>query len=870
MQAKEISSGIPSLDLVLKGLRLGDNVVWQVDRLENYLAFVLPFAEKALSENRDLIYLRFAPHPAVLPQMSGLETIEVSPGNGFDSFSSQVHRIIKERGVGAFYVFDSLSSLVDDWATDELVANFFQVTCPYLRELDTVAYFALARGLHSHRAVARIRDTTQVLVDVYSAGENLHIHPIKVFDRYSSEMFLPHVFSQGTMTPVVQSGLASELSQAASQSPLRTRTGSIAPWDSVHRRLMQYSEEELNLPEKAPEVAALKQELARMLIGSHPEFNRLTDQYLTVRDLMAIRSRLIGSGRIGGKAAGMLLARRILLKESGEIDFSLVMEEHDSFYIGSDVFFTFLVDNDLFRLRLRLTSDLKNAENEFEDVERRFLEGRFPDDIMEQFRDLLDYFGQAPIIVRSSSLLEDSFGNSFAGKYRSEFCPNQGGPEQRLADFMRAVKLIYASALNPDALSYRTERGLGDSDEQMAILVQRVSGARYKEYYFPPLAGVAFSHNLYQWTDKIDPEQGMIRLVMGLGTRAVNRQGADYPRVMAVSHPLLRPEIGQRVAAYSQKRIDLLDLRRNRFAVMPLKEAIDNDFPALAMFMSEMEDDLVKEPVGNKVSDLERAVPTFNNLVTKSGFIKAMKEMLATLEDAYQYPIDTEFTAFVDADGAFRVNLLQCRPLRLHGVPAEVAIPDDIPPEHVLFQAGRTIFGGMVHDIRYIIYLDPEAYAEKASHEIKASMGRMVGRINRHPELSREKFVIMGPGRWGSSNINLGVNASYADLNHASVLVELAREEAGHVPDVSFGTHFFLDLVEAGIIYLPVYPDDPEAGFNRDFFENAENQLLDLLPEATAFEEFIKVIEVPAVAGGKNAGVAADPRSCRSLCYLDS
>jgi len=155
-------------------------------------------------------------------------------------------------------------------------------------------------------------------------------------------------------------------------------------------------------------------------------------------------------------------------------------------------------------------------------VEQRFLAGRFPVAIQEQFRAMLDYYGQAPIIVRSSSLLEDSFGNAFAGKYRSLFCANQGDPDVRLADFMRAVKLVYASALNPDALSYRCKRGLGENDEQMAILVQRVSGMPYTSIL--SFAGrVAFSHNLYSWNDRIDTRQGIIRLVFGLGTRAVER-----------------------------------------------------------------------------------------------------------------------------------------------------------------------------------------------------------------------------------------------------------------------------------------------------------------------------------------------------------
>jgi hypothetical protein len=848
-----ISSGIDSLDRVIEGLRLGDNVVWQVDELDSYLFFARPFAERALEDGRKVVYLRFAPHPLILEPREQLAAIEVDPGPGFDHFSGQVNRIIEERGPEVFYVFDNLSSLVDDWATDELVANFFQVTCPYLRELDTVAYFALTRGRHSHGAVARIRDTTQLLIDAYLASGRLYIHPLKVWDRYSSQMFLPHVFSDGELDPVFQSGDASAASLTASRHPLRGKAESIAPWESVYRRLVQYDEDDLKAPDKAPEVSALKQELSRMMVGHHSGFNRLADAYFTLSDLFNIRNRLVGSGRIGGKAAGMLLARRILLDNPGETDFSRVLEEHDSFYIGSDVFFTFLVDNDLFRLRLGLTRDSHISAEEFAQVERRFLAGRFPDEIMEQFRDLLDYFGQAPIIVRSSSLLEDSFGNSFAGKYRSEFCANQGGPEQRLEAFLKAVKLVYASALNPDALSYRRQRGLGESDEQMAILVQRVSGTLFNNYFFPPLAGVAFSHNLYRWTDRIDPEQGIIRLVFGLGTRAVDRQGADYPRMIAVSHPHLRPESGAKIAAYSQTQVDLLDLSENEFASWPVSDAVfGTDYPGLHLFVSFLEDGYVKDPVGAVIKDTGNAVLTFNNLVERTDFIKIMRELLAGLESAYEYPVDTEFTAFVGPDDDIRINLVQCRPMRLPGAAGAVTVPDNVPSRRVLFRARRTIFGGVVRDIRHIIYIDPGAYSEKASVEKKRSLGRVVGRLNRHPRVAGDNAIMMGPGRWGSSNIDLGVNTTYADINHASVLVELAREEAGHVPDLSYGTHFFQDLVEAQVIYLPVYPDDSAAEFNREFFKNAKNFLAHLLPDAAEFDEFIKVIEVRH-GGGRSA-----------------
>jgi pyruvate, water dikinase len=871
MNSRIVSSGLAALDQVLQGLRLGDNVVWQVDRLDDYRHFAEPFARQAIRDGRRTIYFRFAPHDPILPPIEGLETITVNPHAGFDAFSGILHQIIEVEGREVFYVFDSLSALVVEWATDELLANFFQVTCPFLFELDTVAFFALSRGRHRHSAVARIRDTTQLLLDVYQVKGEMYLQPLKVWDRYSPQMFLPHVLSDAVWTPVFGSGEAAALSASAGRKPLHASGKSIAPWESVYRRLMQYHDSGLDLDEKTPEIVALKQEFSRMIIGSHPEFNRLVDAYVTLDDLFAIRERLIGSGRIGGKAAGMLIARRILQTGPGEVDFTEVLEAHDSFYIGSDVFFTFLVNNDLFRLRLQLSRATHISHEEYAEVEKRFLCGSFSPDILEQFREMLAYFGQAPIIARSSSLLEDSFGNAFAGKYHSEYCANQGTPEERLEAFLRAVKLVYASALNPDALTYRRARGLGESDEQMAILVQRVSGTPYKQYFFPSLAGVAFSRNLYAWTDRIDPSQGMIRLVFGLGTRAVNRVGNDYPRMIAVSHPRLRPETGIRIAKYSQWEVDLIDLERNELATRPLSEVLEGrDYPNLDLFVSLMRDGYPTDPWTSRLeATIDNLILTFNHLLARTDFVRLIGEMLRRLEMAYGGPLDTEFTAAIDAGGRVRINLLQCRPMRLPGATGPVAIPEDIPRERVLFRSNRTISGGRTAPIRYLLYIDPERYGEIGSPEVKKSLGRIVGRINGHPEVTPGRIMMMGPGRWGSSNIDLGVNVTYADINNTVVLVEMAREEAGQAPEVSYGTHFFLDLVEAQIIYLPLYPGDPEAEFNRAVFDELPNVLEELLPDAGCFRELVRVFDLPAATGGLYARVVADPQSQRAVCYLE-
>src|SRR5512136_2758701 len=274
MDITTIQSGIQALDKVLQGIRLGDNVVWQVDRLEDYRYFAEPFTEAAITANRRMVYLRFASHPPVLPPRPGLETIELDPSLGFDFFTREVHRLIEAYGPGVLYVFDNLSALVVKWATDELLANFFQITCPLLSELKTIAYFALTRGHHAHYAVARIRDTTQILVDVYHAQGQMHIHPIKVWDRYSPQMFLPHLVAGDNWSPLSHSGEAAKVLVSARQSPLLGAARLLAPWESVYQKLVHYSDTPSGFDETDPEQLALKQELGRMLIGPHPTFNR--------------------------------------------------------------------------------------------------------------------------------------------------------------------------------------------------------------------------------------------------------------------------------------------------------------------------------------------------------------------------------------------------------------------------------------------------------------------------------------------------------------------------------------------------------------------------------------------------------------------
>lgn len=867
MEKPRVASGLPALDQVVEGIRLGDNVVWQIGDLADYVSFARPFVEQSLQDSVRILYIRFAPHEPVVPALPGLAVVEVDPRQGFDSFSREIHRVIEKEGRGVHYVFDNLSALAVEWATDELVANFFQITCPYLFELDTVAYFSVTRHQHANSALARIRDTTQVLFDVFHAEGQMYLHPIKVWNRYSPQMFLPHAVAEGALTPLFSSGLAAAVSGTARKNPLKQQAVSTAPWTSVYEKLLQYRAVALDSGREFPEILPLKEELSRILLGSQPKTQALAAQYLTVDDLIAVRERVVGSGRVGGKAAGMILARAVLRSAAEGDAVSLdAMEDHDSFFIGSDVFYSFLVHNDLTRLRWDFSQSSTLSRDEFAQIEERFLAGRFPDVIVEQFQDLLDYYGQAPIIVRSSSLLEDGFGNAFAGKYRSEFCANQGNPQARLEAFTNAVKLVYASCLNPDALAYRRKRGLMDKDEQMAILVQRVSGAPYKRFFFPSLAGVAFSRNFYAWTDRIDPQKGLVRLVFGLGTRAVDRVSSDYPRMFSISDPLLRPEFGVQVRKYSQRMVDVIDLEANAVKTLPMREVLqDRDYPELPLFVSLVRDGYLWDLTFN-LSD-EPMVLTFNNLLQNTEFPRLLGAMLQRLDDAYVGPVDTEFTAVVHGSGQININLLQCRPLFVPSSTEIGAATDPVEPERVLFRTKRAMPGIDTASIRYILYVEPKAY-HRASANLKRSLRGIAAQVNGIDAVTAEGVLFVGPGRWGSSNIDLGVSVSYADINHARALIELAVGSSGSVPELSYGTHFFQDLVEDGIAYFPVYPSDPASDFHREFFADAPSLLGCWVSNAEAYQGVVKLIDVQKETGGKTVRLAMELGSRQGIGFL--
>ncbi len=609
--------------------------------------------------------------------------------------------------------------------------------------------------------------------------------------------------------------------------------------------------------------------LIRKFISDQLEYIGVARHFIRITDFPPIMRRTRGPrggmGRIGGKAAGMVLARKVLEEhfKKRKTDPAFEIATPETWYLRSDLFQDFVQQNDLmdyYDIKYKPVAEIRKAYPLIREV---FKNGQFSPYIMKELRSLLDEAGTCPLIVRSSSLLEDNFGSAFSGKYQSIYVANQGRIEERLNNLVGAIAEVYASTLGPDPILYRHERNLLDYDEQMAVMIQKVVGFRHGDYYLPAWAGVGFSRNEWRWTPRIKREDGLVRIVLGLGTRAVDRVGDDYPRMVPLGMPDLRPESSaEEVFRYAQRFADAVNLKRNRFEKIPLTELLsDTNFPDLYRMVSILDHGMVQSPVTKRVSaPVHSMAVTFDGLLN-GPFPALMREILGALEQAYGRPMDLEF-AF---DGE-KLFILQCRPQGQRAESAVAEIPSDIPEDRKIFTANRYVQSGSVLNVEYIVYIDPIDYNRLTTYDEKATVGQIVGRLNHRLEARR--FILIGPGRWGSNNIELGVKVQYADIHRTLALLEMARSKGGYTPEVSFGTHFFQDLVEAGIYYLPLYPDEKENEFNEAFLRGAPNILTALLPDAAGFSDTIHVIHVPASTHGLYLHILMNADEERALAYL--
>ncbi|HEU0295942.1 MAG TPA: PEP/pyruvate-binding domain-containing protein [Anaerolineales bacterium] len=650
----------------------------------------------------------------------------------------------------------------------------------------------------------------------------------------------------------------------------------LAPLEMVLRQAEKY--EALLEEERAAidhHLQELRVVLLKSLVSDQLAFIHIARRWFTAADFNMILERRIGTGKIGGKSAGLLLAYKILQGTAAEIFDQIRLPQ--SYFIGADVFYDFMSGNHLEFLNQKYKT-AEQIRDDYPKIQEQYSHGRFPDEIAHQLRDILRLVGSTPLIVRSSSLLEDNFGMSFAGKYLSIFCPNQGTIKENMRDLTRAIRQIYASVFGPDALMYRRHVGLLDYDERMAILLQEVQGERHRQYFFPALAGVAYSYSPIVWNTALKREEGFMRLVMGLGTRAVDRIAGDYPRMVNLSHPQLRPEVMPKaIHYYSQHFVDALDLEQNTLTTVPAESVLGSDYPPLRWLVSVDDGETIHPPLYLMRSiDPAQLVLTFDGLLRRGSFVPLMKTVLTRLAEQYEQPVDIEFAVSVTPGSDQRsspadqpvldFHLLQCRPQNQWSAESrEVqALPTDLAAQDKILLCTRMVPQGRVSQVEYIIYVDSQAYYQLDTLEQHFEVARYIGRIN--TALEGQTFILIGPGRWGSSDPMQGVPVTYADIFNARALVEVASNQSGFSSEPSYGTHFFQDLVESQIYPLAVHLAEPGDHLNQEFIRRAENQLPTFFAEQTNASRCIKIIHIPTERPGYQLEIIMDGQS--GLGYL--
>jgi hypothetical protein len=595
----------------------------------------------------------------------------------------------------------------------------------------------------------------------------------------------------------------------------------------------------------------LRAALVRRFLTDQLEFVNIAKEHLELADFHELAQRIVyppkSHGRLGGKSAGLFLAGRIVARSREYADILGDIRVPRSWYIPSDGILDFIHHNDLEDVYNRKYVETDRIRLEYPYIVQLFKNSFFSPDILRGLAVVLDDLEGRPIIVRSSSLLEDRLGAAFSGKYKSLFLANTGTKRERLAALTDAIAEVYASIFSPDPIEYRALRGLLDLHEEMGILIQEVVGTRVGPYWLPAFSGVGFSNNEFRWSARIRREDGLLRMVPGLGTRAVDRLADDYPVLVAPGQPGLRVnQSPDEALRYSPKKMDVINVERGVFETIDVREFLarwGEDGPLVRQMVSIAGHDHLRRPVGLVDFAQEGIVVTFEGLVSETTFVPRMKTLLQLLHEKLKTAVDIEF-----AHDGRNVYLLQCRPQGATQGAAPASIPRDLPRDRIVFTANRHVSNGQVSDVSHVVYVDPQAYSRLELDRLR-DVGRAVGRLNR--VLPKRQFVLMGPGRWGSrGDIRLGVPVTYADISNTAVLIEVARAKGGYVPDLSFGTHFFQDLVESSIRYLPLYPDDPQVVFNEAFFTRSPNALAHLASEFAFLADVVRVIDVPQATGG--------------------
>jgi hypothetical protein len=523
-------------------------------------------------------------------------------------------------------------------------------------------------------------------------------------------------------------------------------------------------------------------------------------------DFFRKNGNLVGAGHCGGKAKGIAYAYAAVLGSplEGRVSFPDL-----TIVLSTEIFSEYIERGGM--------SDLYD-DVDWERVQKRLRGSPLPPPVMAELKNILDRFdaiGSPPLAVRSSSLLEDSVALAFAGKYQTCFSPNCGSREARLMTLEKSVRIVFASVFNPAVRAYREKHGKNHRDEAIAVIIQSLSGKNHGKCFYPELAGTLFSRVFRRPNPRIKKEDGLMRLCFGMGTRSVDRCAA---RIFYLTNPSLRPagNLPAQVAEASQENFDYINIESCEFQTGALSEFsvfLQREHKLYSAYVQNYADNFLYSTLAEPEVPV-RPIFSFPELhIRERGLFDLSKELLRQMEDTSGIPVDIEFACETNPKRDFK--LLQLRPLTSYEEMNRVEVPG-VPDEKIIFRGDRMVSNGLLLNISHLVYVNAETYKGQWD---PSGAARAIGEVNK--KLAGTRYILAGPGRWGSRNPALGVPILYDQICNCGCLVEISVPELNFSPELSYGTHFFLDMDSDGTLYLPVFSRQKKNKFNAQWLDSA-------------------------------------------------
>ncbi len=507
---------------------------------------------------------------------------------------------------------------------------------------------------------------------------------------------------------------------------------------------------------------------------------------------------MIGSGSLGGKARGLAFLDRLLASDFDHQQFAgTEIAIPRTVVIGTDVFDDFMQENDLLKFAVDGNSD--------NSILNRFINASLPAKVVGDLRDFIKHV-RAPLAVRSSSLLEDSLYLPFAGIYATKMLPNdQYGDDHRFLNLINAIKFVYASTFFRQAKSYIGSTTHRIEDEKMAVLIQPVVGNLHWDCFYPDFSGVARSYNYYP-VGQAKPEDGVVNVALGLGKTVVDG-GVSLRFTPAFAGVLPQfPSIKDMFSfsqrdfyAISMKHVaSLAFLEEDQYLVKEGIERAERDgvLEYLASTYSREND-----TVYDGISFQGPRIINFAHILKNEIFplAKIVQALLKLSSEAMDCPVEMEFAVCLDAANVFpaRFQVLQVRPLVVSDELVKVEL-SDAQKKQAFCYSDQVLGNGVSNELRDIVYVKPEAFDAAKSPEIAYQVDQMNARLRGE----NIPYLLVGPGRWGSTDPWLGIPVKWSQISGVRAVVEVSLPNMN--VDPSQGSHFFQNMTSLRIGYFTI------------------------------------------------------------------